>query len=95
MKKYPANGRQVFTSSPKNASAALKKVGKGVVWPTLVAWGFVDSTHKASRARYRVPCWMWEHRTDMKEAEGCCIERATASDYIHDQMSNHVTNRVM
>jgi hypothetical protein len=19
-------------------------------------------------------CWMWEHRADMDEAEGCCIE---------------------
>jgi hypothetical protein len=39
-------------------------------------------------------CWMWEHRADMNEAEGCCIERATASDYIHNQMSNQVTSRV-
>jgi len=39
-------------------------------------------------------CWMWEHRADRKEAEGCCIERATASDYIHNQMSKQVTNRV-
>jgi hypothetical protein len=23
-----------------------------------------------------VKCWMWEHRADMNEAEGCCIERA-------------------
>jgi hypothetical protein len=28
---------------------------------------------------------MWEHREDMKEAEGCCIERAIESDYIHNQ----------
>jgi len=41
-----------------------------------------------------VTCWMWEHRADIKEAEGCCIERATASDYIHNQMSKQVTNRV-
>ena len=39
-------------------------------------------------------CWMWEHRADRKEAEGCCIERATASEYIHSQMSKQVTNRV-
>jgi len=39
-------------------------------------------------------CWMWEHMADKKEAEGCCIERATASDYIHNQMSKQVTNRV-
>ena len=39
-------------------------------------------------------CWMWEHRADRKEAEGCCIERATASEYIHNQMSKQVTNRV-
>ena len=39
-------------------------------------------------------CWMWEHRADRKEAEGCCIERATASDYIHNQMSKQVTNTV-
>jgi len=39
-------------------------------------------------------CWMWEHRADRKEAEGCCIERATASDYIYNQMSKQVTNRV-
>ena len=39
-------------------------------------------------------CWMWEHRADPKEAEGCCIERATASEYIHNQMSKQVTNRV-
>jgi len=39
-------------------------------------------------------CWMWEHRADKKEAEGCCIERATASEYIHNQMSKLVTNRV-
>jgi len=39
-------------------------------------------------------CWMWEHRADKKEAEGCCIERATASDYIHNQMSKQVTNTV-
>jgi len=37
---------------------------------------------------------MWEHRADMDEAEGCCIERATASDYIHNQMSKQVTNTV-
>jgi hypothetical protein len=37
---------------------------------------------------------MWEHSADRKEAEGCCIERATASDYIHNQMSKQVTNRV-
>ena len=37
---------------------------------------------------------MWEHREDMKEAEGCCIERATESDYIPNQMSKHVTNGV-
>jgi hypothetical protein len=37
---------------------------------------------------------MWEHRADMNEAEGCCIERATASDYIHNQMSKHLTIRV-
>ena len=36
------------------------------------------------------PCEMW----DRKEEEGCCIERATASDYIHNQMSNQVTSRV-
>ena len=31
-------------------------------------------------------CRMWEHSVDMKkEAEGCCIERATASDYIHNR----------
>jgi hypothetical protein len=29
----------------------------------------------------------------MNEAEGRSIERATASDYIHNQMSKHVTNR--
>jgi len=39
-------------------------------------------------------CWMWEHRADRKEAEGCCIKRATASDYIHNQMSKQVTNTV-
>ena len=39
-------------------------------------------------------CWMWEHMADTNEAEGCCIERATASDYIHDQMSKQMTNRV-
>ena len=27
----------------------------------------------------------------MKEAEGSCLERATASDYIHNQMSKQVT----
>ena len=43
---------------------------------------------------YNTPCWMWEHRADRKEAEGCCIERATASDYIHNQMSKQVTNTV-
>jgi len=37
---------------------------------------------------------MWEHRADRKEAEGCYIERATANDYIHNQMSKQVTNRV-
>ena len=42
----------------------------------------------------RIRCWMWEHRADRKEAEGCCIERATASDYIHNQMSKQVTNTV-
>ena len=41
-----------------------------------------------------VLCWMWVHRADMDEAEGCCIERATASDFIHNQMSKQVTNRV-
>ena len=30
----------------------------------------------------------------MDEADGFCIERATASDYIHNQMSKQVTNRV-
>ncbi|KAF2027642.1 hypothetical protein EK21DRAFT_91299 [Setomelanomma holmii] len=35
----------------------------------------------------KLNCWMWEHRAGMNEAEGCCIERATASDYIHNQMS--------
>jgi hypothetical protein len=29
-----------------------------------------------------------------KEAEGCCIERATQSDYIHNRMSKQVTNNV-
>jgi hypothetical protein len=29
-----------------------------------------------------------------KEAEGCCIERATQSDYIHHQMSKQVTNKL-
>ena len=33
---------------------------------------------------------MW----DRKEEEGCCIERATANDYIHNQMSNQVTSGV-
>jgi hypothetical protein len=32
--------------------------------------------------------------TDIKEAEGCCVERATKDDYIHNQMSKQVTNRV-
>ncbi|KAF2032665.1 hypothetical protein EK21DRAFT_86973 [Setomelanomma holmii] len=35
-------------------------------------------------------CWMWEHRAGMNEAEGSCIERATASDYIHNQMIHSV-----
>jgi len=39
-------------------------------------------------------CWMWEHKADRKEAEGRCIERATASDYIHNQMNKQVTNTV-
>jgi len=39
-------------------------------------------------------CWMWEHRADTNEAEGCYIERATASDCIHNQMSKQVTNTV-
>lgn len=30
-------------------------------------------------------CEMWEHREDMKEAEGCSIKRATQSDYIHNR----------
>jgi hypothetical protein len=30
----------------------------------------------------------------MNEAEGCCIKRATASDYIHNQISKQVTSRV-
>jgi hypothetical protein len=38
MKKYPANDRQVSTSSPKDVSAALEKVREGVVRPTLVAY---------------------------------------------------------
>jgi hypothetical protein len=29
-------------------------------------------------------CRVWD-RADMKEAEGCRIERATESDYIHNQ----------
>jgi hypothetical protein len=29
-------------------------------------------------------CRMWEHSEDMKEAEGCCIERAIESDYMHN-----------
>jgi hypothetical protein len=33
----------------------------------------------------RVGCKMWEHRQGMKEAEGCCIKRATQSDYIHNR----------
>jgi hypothetical protein len=37
MKTKPADDRQVSTSSPNDASAALKKVGKGVVELTLVA----------------------------------------------------------
>jgi hypothetical protein len=32
-----------------------------------------------------VICRMWEHRADMKEAEGCCIERARESDYNYTQ----------
>jgi hypothetical protein len=37
-----------------------------------------------------------QDRADMKEeAEGCCIERATQSDYIHTRMSKQVTNNVM
>ena len=32
--------------------------------------------------------------TDIKEAEGRCIARATKGDYIHSQMSKQVTNRV-
>jgi hypothetical protein len=44
--------------------------------------------------RHKSYCWMWEHRADMNEAEGCCIKRATASDYIHNQMSKQVTRRV-
>jgi hypothetical protein len=39
-------------------------------------------------------CRMREHREDMKEAEGCRIERAIENDYIHNQMSKHVTNIV-
>jgi hypothetical protein len=31
-------------------------------------------------------CWIWvDQEEDMKEAEGCCIERAIESDYIHNQ----------
>jgi len=37
---------------------------------------------------------MWEHRADMNEAEGCCIERATASDHIQNQMGKQVTSTV-
>jgi hypothetical protein len=37
---------------------------------------------------------MWVHSKDMKEAEGCCFQRAIESDYIHNQMSKHVTNGV-
>jgi hypothetical protein len=37
-----------------------------------------------------VYCRMWEHREDMKEAEGCCIERAIKSDYIHNRMSKQI-----
>lgn len=29
-------------------------------------------------------CRMWENRAYMKEVEGCCIERATQSDYINN-----------
>jgi hypothetical protein len=29
-----------------------------------------------------------------REEESCCIERATQSDHIHDQISKQVTNRV-
>jgi len=36
---------------------------------------------KIGRNVFKVICWMWEHRADTNEAEGCCIERATASDY--------------
>jgi hypothetical protein len=36
-------------------------------------------------------CRMWEHREGIKEAEGCCIERAIESDYIHNRMSKQIT----
>jgi hypothetical protein len=30
--------------------------------------------------------WMWlDQEEDVKEAEGCCIKRATESDYIHNR----------
>jgi hypothetical protein len=39
-------------------------------------------------------CWGQDRAGMKKEAEGCCIERATQSDYIHNRMSKQVTNNV-
>jgi hypothetical protein len=33
-------------------------------------------------------------RQGRREEEGCCIEGATQSDYIHNRMSKQMTNRV-
>jgi hypothetical protein len=57
----------------------------------------VEGSEGAARASRGVTssinglCRMWEHREDMKEAEGCCVEGAIESDYIHNRMSKHVT----
>ena len=60
-----------------------------------ISFGQMPGSEKEMGAGdYEASCWMWEHRADRKEAEGCCIERATASDYIHNQMSKQVTNTV-